>query len=114
MTASKLNIAPSRSVPLFAVATVAMIVVSYVIVILLAAACAYLPYLLMTSAAHQNKHTDPCTFCGWIGDLRCDALVTGLAFLLVQRKSRQKKRTTNPHSHCWPTARMWKCDYWQC
>jgi chromate transport protein ChrA len=39
---------------LFAVATVAMIVVSCVIVILLAAACAYLPYLLMTSVAGQN------------------------------------------------------------
>jgi hypothetical protein len=39
---------------LFAVATVAMIVVSCVIVILLAAACTYLPYLLMTSVARQN------------------------------------------------------------
>src|SRR6202008_2667534 len=42
------------SAPLFAVATGAMIAVSYVIVILLAAACAYLPYLLMTTIARQN------------------------------------------------------------
>jgi hypothetical protein len=54
MSASKLDIAPSRSALLFAVATVAMIVVSYVIVILLAVACAYLPYLLMTNVAREN------------------------------------------------------------
>jgi hypothetical protein len=39
---------------LFAVATVAMIFVSYVIVILLAVACAYLPYLLMTNVEQGN------------------------------------------------------------
>jgi len=54
MPASKLDIAPSRSAVLFAVATVAMIFVSYVIVILLAVACAYLPYLLMTNVEHEN------------------------------------------------------------
>ena len=43
MSASKLDIAPSRSALFSAVATVAMIVVSYLIVILLAVACAYLP-----------------------------------------------------------------------
>jgi heat shock protein HtpX len=54
MPASKLDIASSRSAVLFAVATVAMIFVSYAIVILLAVACAYLPYPLMANVEHEN------------------------------------------------------------
>jgi hypothetical protein len=60
---------------LFAVAAVAMILVAYVIAILLAVACAYLPCLLTSNLEHEK--CDSLHFCGWSGDRGSDALVTG-------------------------------------
>src|SRR5277367_692630 len=46
------RITPRRSVALFAVLAIVMVVVSYIVIILLAIACVYLPYLAFTSAEH--------------------------------------------------------------
>jgi heat shock protein HtpX len=46
------KIAPRRSVALFALLAITMVVVSYVVIVLLAAACVYLPYLAFTSTEH--------------------------------------------------------------
>jgi heat shock protein HtpX len=46
------KIAPRRSVALFALLAVVMVAVSYVVIVLLAIACVYLPYLALTSAEH--------------------------------------------------------------
>src|SRR5580704_5970173 len=46
------RIAPRRSVALFALLAITMVVVSYVVIVLLAAACVYLPYLAFTSTEH--------------------------------------------------------------
>jgi hypothetical protein len=43
------SIAPRRSVALFAFLAMAMVVVSYLVIVLLALACVYLPYLALTS-----------------------------------------------------------------
>jgi heat shock protein HtpX len=43
------RIAPRRSVALFAFLAIAMVVVSYIVILLLAIACVYLPYLALTS-----------------------------------------------------------------
>jgi heat shock protein HtpX len=43
------RIAPRRSVALFAFLAMAMVVVSYIVIVLLALACVYLPYLAFTS-----------------------------------------------------------------
>jgi heat shock protein HtpX len=43
------RIAPRRSVALFALLAIAMVVVSYIVIVLLAAACVYLPLLAFTS-----------------------------------------------------------------
>src|ERR1700691_6171019 len=48
----KKAIAPRRSVALFALLAITMVVVSYIVIILLAIACVYLPYLVFTSAEH--------------------------------------------------------------
>jgi Zn-dependent protease with chaperone function len=46
------KIAPRRSVALFALLAITMVVVSYSVIVLLAIACVYLPYLAFTSAEH--------------------------------------------------------------
>src|SRR5713101_1263042 len=46
------RIAPRRSVALFALLAIAMVIASYVFVIVLAAACAYLPYWIIENAEH--------------------------------------------------------------
>jgi len=46
------KIAPRRSVALFALLAITMVVVSYIVIVLLAIACVYLPYLAFTSAEH--------------------------------------------------------------
>ena len=46
------KIAPRRSVALFALLAITMVVVSYVVIVLLAVACVYLPYLAFTSTEH--------------------------------------------------------------
>jgi heat shock protein HtpX len=46
------KIAPRRSVALFALLAITMVVVTYIVIVLLAIACAYLPYLAFTSAEH--------------------------------------------------------------
>jgi heat shock protein HtpX len=48
MSFPKVEIRPRRSMTLFAVLSIFMVVASYLFVILLAAACVYLPYLLLT------------------------------------------------------------------
>jgi hypothetical protein len=45
---SKVVIAPRRSIALYALLTMAMVVASYVFVILLATACVYAPYSIMS------------------------------------------------------------------
>jgi len=46
------KITPRRSVALFALLAITMVVISYVVIVLLAAACVYLPYLAFTSTEH--------------------------------------------------------------
>lgn len=46
------KIAPRRSVALFALLAITMVVVSYIVIVLLAIACVYLPYLAFTSTEH--------------------------------------------------------------
>ena len=46
------KIVPRRSVALFALLAITMVVVSYIVIVLLAIACVYLPYLAFTSAEH--------------------------------------------------------------
>jgi heat shock protein HtpX len=46
------KIAPRRSVALFAFLAIAMVVVSYIVIVVLAVVCVYLPYLAFTSAEH--------------------------------------------------------------
>jgi hypothetical protein len=41
--------APRRSVALFALLAIAMVVVSYIVILFLAIACVYLPFLALTS-----------------------------------------------------------------
>jgi Zn-dependent protease with chaperone function len=48
----KIAITPRRSVALYALLSIAMVIVSYILVIALAAACVYLPYLVLQSATH--------------------------------------------------------------
>jgi Zn-dependent protease with chaperone function len=50
MSFPKVEIRPRRSMTLFALLSIFMVVASYLFVILLAAACVYLPYLLLTEA----------------------------------------------------------------
>jgi heat shock protein HtpX len=54
MPVTKPNIAPRRSVALFALLAVGMAVFSYALIILLAFACVYLPYLILTSTGTAN------------------------------------------------------------
>ncbi|HZV87399.1 MAG TPA: M48 family metallopeptidase [Candidatus Binatus sp.] len=46
------KIVPRRSVALFALLAITMVAVSYIVIVLLAIACVYLPYLAFTSAEH--------------------------------------------------------------
>jgi len=54
MPRARITIAPRRSVALFALLAVLMVIASYAVILALAAACVYLPYLLLTniSSAH--------------------------------------------------------------
>jgi Zn-dependent protease with chaperone function len=54
MSFPKVEIRPRRSMALFAFLSIFMVMASYVFVILLAAACVYLPYWLMTNASSSN------------------------------------------------------------
>lgn len=49
MARPKLIIAPKRSVALFALLAILMVIASYIVIVMLAAACVYLPYLILTS-----------------------------------------------------------------
>ena len=50
----KIAITPRRSVALYALLSIAMVIVSYIFVIALAAACVYLPYLIVQSVEHPQ------------------------------------------------------------
>src|SRR6266481_4017110 len=50
----KIAITRRRSIALFALLSIAMVIFSYVLVIFLAAACVYLPYLVITNVEHPN------------------------------------------------------------
>jgi hypothetical protein len=50
--AATVEIAPRRSVALFALLAILMVIASYVFVIALAAACVYLPYWVIKNAEH--------------------------------------------------------------
>jgi Zn-dependent protease with chaperone function len=54
MSFPKVEIRPRRSMAFFAFLSIFMVVASYVFVMLLAATCVYLPYLLMTGASSSN------------------------------------------------------------
>jgi len=49
MPRARITIAPRRSVALFALLAVVMVIASYAVILALAAACVYLPYLLLTT-----------------------------------------------------------------
>ena len=49
MTRPRLTIAPRRSVALFAILAILMVIASYIVIVALAAACVYLPYLVLTT-----------------------------------------------------------------
>jgi heat shock protein HtpX len=50
----KLAITPRPSVALYALLSIAMVIVSYILVIVLAAGCVYLPYLVLQSVEHPQ------------------------------------------------------------
>jgi heat shock protein HtpX len=50
----KVAITPRRSIALYALLSIAMVILSYILVIALAAACVYLPYLLIANLEHPN------------------------------------------------------------
>jgi heat shock protein HtpX len=54
MPQPRVTIAPRRSVALFALLAILMVIVSYVVIVALAAACVYLPYLVLTSMETAN------------------------------------------------------------
>lgn len=57
MSVAKVAIRPRRSMALFAVFAILMVVASYLFVLLLAAACVYLPYLLLFSSDSPGFQT---------------------------------------------------------
>jgi heat shock protein HtpX len=75
------RIAPRRSVALFALLAITMVVVSYVVIVLLAAACIYLPFLAITSTEHPPAQ---------LGLLVLGGLVVGATILwsLVPRREK--------------------------
>jgi hypothetical protein len=75
------TIAPRRSVALFALLAIVMVVVSYIVIVLLAVACVYLPYLAFTSAEHPPAQ---------LGLLVLGGLVVGATILwsLVPRREK--------------------------
>ena len=50
----KIAITPRPSVALYALLSIAMVIVSYILVIVLAAGCVYLPYLVLQSVEHPQ------------------------------------------------------------
>ena len=52
MTPARVTITPRRSVALFALLAIVMVVATYLVMVLLAAACVYLPYLALTSTTN--------------------------------------------------------------
>jgi hypothetical protein len=54
MPRPRVTIAPRRSVALFALLAILMVFVSYAVIVALAAACVYLPYLVLTSMETAN------------------------------------------------------------
>ena len=75
------RITPRRSVALFAVLAIVMVVVSYIVIVLLAIACIYLPYLAFTSAEHPPAQ---------LGLLVLGGIVVGVTILwsLVPRREK--------------------------
>lgn len=61
---SQRAIAPRRSVALFALLAITMVVVSYLVIVLLAVACVYLPYLAFTSTEHPPAQLGLLVLCG--------------------------------------------------
>ena len=51
---SRVAITPRRSVALFALLSIAMVIVSYIFVLVLAAACVYLPFLVLENMDHPQ------------------------------------------------------------
>jgi len=60
------KIAPRRSVVLFALLAITMVVVSYVVILLLAVACVYLPYLAFTSTEHPPAQLGLLVLSGFV------------------------------------------------
>ena len=54
MTRARISIAPRRSVALYALLAIVMMIASYVVIVLLAAACVYLPYAILAGIETAN------------------------------------------------------------
>ncbi|HKW55745.1 MAG TPA: M48 family metallopeptidase [Candidatus Acidoferrum sp.] len=64
MPVTKRSIAPRRSIALFALLAVAMAIFSYGLILLLALACVYLPYLVLMSTESANTQMSLLQICG--------------------------------------------------
>jgi heat shock protein HtpX len=83
----KIAIAPRRSVALFALLSIAMVIVSYILVIVLAAVCVYLPYLIIANMEHPNAQ---------IGILFLAGVVIAVAMLWSLVPRREKFEAPGP------------------
>src|SRR5580692_7052326 len=64
MAASSVHIPPSRSVSAFSLLAVLMVIVSYILLLVIAAACVYLPYLALTRLNTMNAQMFVLLFGG--------------------------------------------------
>jgi hypothetical protein len=64
MAASSVHIPPSRSFSAFSLLAVLMVIVSYILLLVIAAACVYLPYLALTRLNTMNAQMFVLLFGG--------------------------------------------------
>jgi heat shock protein HtpX len=88
------RIAPRRSVALFAFLAIAMVVVSYIVILLLAIACVYLPYLALTSMESPPAQLGLLLLAGIV-------VAATILFSLVPRPEKLEAPglLLEPHSH---------------
>jgi heat shock protein HtpX len=83
----RIAITPRRSIALFALLSIAMVIVSYILVIVLAAACVYLPYLLISNMEHPQAQ---------VGILFLAGVVIAVAMLWSLVPRREKFEAPGP------------------
>lgn len=83
----RIAITPRRSMALFALLSIAMVIVSYILVIALAAVCVYLPYLLIANMEHPNAQ---------VGILFLAGVVMAVAMLWSLVPRREKFEAPGP------------------